>query len=243
MKKIVIQKNVDLDLDKIKEGVAKASSRGFWIKNPGTYTLKIVGVELKGLAGDPTWTKYAVSYESTNGDKFNQLLLVPTTSKNEYVYHNKKNPGAKPTHYIFVLYLEFLNGIGVDIDATTEDLRDIDSITEQLWSNPKENLIGATIKMDIGYKGLHVRYMGKNEDDETLFQAFNYDEPFAIEGQPPLGTCTSKQACINQLLAYGVEESKIKEFPEVLKTYAGPKAYEFEFGTKVQAASNDDLPF
>ena len=242
MRKVVIQKSVGLDKEELERAVKKASGNNRWLKDPGTYTLVITDVisyrktKPEKNSPDPTWDNYQIVLETTEGAKFNHFVKVPLTDKNNFRYLNPKTPDAKPTMFPFIIYVNFLKGLGID----TSDPSVIMPITDVIFGDPEEYLLNAKLKVRVGYRGLHIRYVGKNEEGQTMYQPYLNDAPYVYDGVE-VEACPGYAACENLLIGLGVDKGKLKAFPEILEVFEGEPL--FEIAEEDEVAVDSSIPF
>lgn len=234
MKKIFVQKSVGLDAEALKNKLKTEGKRSFWLRKPGTYTFTISEIEDRGQAGDPNWRSFKFVLETTDGEKINHFILVPKSEKNSFEYRNVKVPDAKPTLFPFINYLDFLKGVGIDVT----DLSIIMSVTDAVFSDAEAHLLNAKIKARVDYRGVNIRFIGKDEDGSNLYQAHLNTKPYEAEGEV-LEPCKSIDACKNQLISLGVPEKKISGFPDIQEIFEGEPLFEIT----EEEETNTAIPF
>lgn len=119
--------------------------------SPGQYVMTVTSADYHekdgsiNCSGDPTFisTKFTLA---TNDGRTKFLWLQVPTAKVLY--------GQKQTHFPFKNLCDFLAGIGI-----TLDLANYKEVLPKLFINRDAmlKLVGNTISVDVGYKGLHLK--------------------------------------------------------------------------------------
>lgn len=176
----------------------QASGGGKWIKESGTYSLIIKGVELTGASNyDSTWLNFKFTMENSEGQLASHYVEVPTTAANNYLY------GAKKSLANYNKLERFLKGFGVDLDFMTAMLT-----VEKLFSDAEKVFVGKTFTARMGYKTNHSKFIGK-DGDVSQFKICDKD------GNPIVDTVFAGYEAAD---AYAASNNlKLQGFPKVLE--------------------------
>lgn len=130
----------------------QASTGGKWIKEPGTYSLIIKGVEI-GDANqyDSQWVDAKFIMENEEGQLASHFVVFPTTAERSYLFGSKKSLGE------YNKLEAFLRGFGVSLDYTTAIFQ-----IEKLFSDPEKVFVGKTLTVRMGYTSNHTKFVGKD---------------------------------------------------------------------------------
>lgn len=113
---------------------------------PGVYDVKIVNVEDSGPNKfDEAWLTYAVTFEGVGGKTIREWINVPTEDT-----ESESLDGRYPNS-TFKRLIRFLDALGLDTTQPTSDL--LTAAFENTAS-----LVGANVKIDVGYRGPHAEY-------------------------------------------------------------------------------------
>lgn len=136
----------DLSKKVIEENTgSKASTSKVFM--PGQYDVKIAGVEEQGANRyDPSWLGYKFTFEGVGEKTINEWINVPTEDTAspalDGIYENST----------FNRLIRFLSVLGLDVTQPTSDL------LTQAFEKP-ETLVGAHVKITVGYRGPHADYV------------------------------------------------------------------------------------
>lgn len=137
-----------------------AQSSGTFIQDPGTYDLMIKTFTFDEAlnAKDSAWIGAKVELENTDGKTMRHSVLIPVECRNSFLFQGTSTFPLEKLQ-------ELLRGLGVQFDYENG----MEQIG-QIFGNP-EQLIGKTIRASLGYKGPHVKYIGKDQ-----FQVVDKDD-------------------------------------------------------------------
>lgn len=189
------------------EAKLNKSSTSFFIKDPGTYELRLDDIENRGIANDPNWIKLRFMFKTAKGGQYNEMLMLPIKRVNDFEY------GAKKTLFPYRKVIEFLRAFGIVVEYNTA-MSTIGTVLNNL-----EGLINKKIKVEIGYKGAYVKFLGKEGDDKQ-YVIVQQDKVLQDEDNQDLIFPDFKAA---ENYAAGVKLN-IQSFPEILEFYAGEEA-------------------
>lgn len=130
----------------------RESVGGKWIKEPGVYSLQIVGVEVKGPSQyDAQWMNVLFSFQDSEGRAANHYVEVPTTAEKNFMYGTKKSLAA------YNNLDRFLKGFGFVLDFTNAIFQ-----LEKLFSDPEKTFVGKTLSARLGYYANYTKFAGKD---------------------------------------------------------------------------------
>lgn len=198
----------------------QASAGGKWIKDPGTYSLIIKGVELTGASNfDNSWLNFKFTLENNEGQLATHFVEVPTTASNNYMY------GVKKSLLNYSKLEKFLKGFGFDLEFT-QAIHQL----EKLFSDAEKVFVGKTLSVRMGYTANHTKYMGK---DGEVSQYVICDK----DGKPIVATTFAGYEAVD---AYATANNiKVQGFPKVLEVVPASTA-SIVAGVAAQSAA---LPF
>lgn len=198
----------------------QASTAGKWIKDPGTYSLIIKGVEMTGASQyDNQWINFKFTLENSDGQMATHFVEVPTTAANNYMYGAKKSLGN------YSKLEKFLKGFGVDLEFT-QAIHQI----EKLFSDAEKTFVGKTFSARLAYTSIHSKFIGK-EGEISQYQIVDKD------GAPIVAT---KFAGFEAVDAYAKANSlKVQGFPKIVDVVPASTATIVTSGPAIAAA----LPF
>lgn len=190
--------NVSLDDDQLTEELSKNTQREEKFFKPGKHEVQIVASTYKGLAeADETWGKVVVTYEGTGGKKINDMILIPFR---DVVYRK----GEEVSHFPIRRLKEFLGGIGVELKVNTL------ASTMKTYFGKDDALVGMTLAIEVGYRGNHTKYLGKNDAGEPVIGLVNRNGD-RLENTPTFGDYKSANEYAEQ------NSIPISRFVDVLK--------------------------
>jgi len=215
MIKVNLDSRCTLSSDEIEKAMAP-KKQALWIKDVGVQDLTIdsaTNLKKDGsemVSVDPNWAPVVLTLSNTKGQKISHYLLTPIDGKNDYAFIR---PGKTPSRLPFSKFVNFVKSVGADI----QDFRKLVGLTDHYFGScMKTNLIGKTVRANIQYQGLHIRYMGKQEDTgATQYQLFHWNNPYEIREGEVAPILTGYQACENHALGLGIEKSAIQPFPKI----------------------------
>ncbi len=132
----------------------QASQGGKFIREPGTYSLIVTGVEAKQVNGfDNDWYDFVFSLENTDGQSMNHFLSIPTTAHKSFMFGKKKSLSE------YNKLEKFLLGFGVRLEYST-------AITQiaKLFEDAADSFVGKQITLRVGFTSNHLKYLGKDGD-------------------------------------------------------------------------------
>lgn len=196
------------------------SAGGKWIKDPGTYSLIIKGVEMTGASQyDNQWVNFKFTMENSEGQLATHYVEVPTTAANNYMYGVKKSLGN------YSKLEKFLKGFGFDLEFT-QAIHQL----EKLFSDAEKTFIGKTFSARMGYTAIHTKYLGK-DGEVSQYQIVDRD------GNPIVA---DKFAGFEAVDAYAKANNiKVQGFPKILEVVPASTATIVIGGPAIASA----LPF
>jgi hypothetical protein len=202
------------------EELRKKASQTRFLTKPGEYVLTIKDREITKINDkDPNWFNAMVQTESADGFQFRIYPLIPKTAANNFAF---KSPTMKdPSDFAFQGIYKFLSGLGVQV----EDFNDLPAICAELFQG-SDMIKEKQIRVVIGYKGIHIRYIGLDDNGDATYQAYRDEEVFSIgedENKQVSPILPDRDAVLNWLLGLNIEEKKISKFPEILKYLKAPQ--------------------
>lgn len=143
---------------------AKGGSTSKYIRDPGTYSLKVTAADWGQTSkADSAWTSVKFSTQEPGGMEYTFFIEIPTECKNDFLYGEKLLP------YRFNDFVKFMACFGVKIQYETA-MQQIGAIFGDL-----EQFIGKELRLRIGYKGNHIKYFGKTEDGKNIYKFVSKD--------------------------------------------------------------------
>lgn len=241
MLKIKLNSSSQMTAEQI-AAVRKPKSR--WIKDTGVQTVTIDEVTNLKKDGtpiaskDPNWATLKIVVSNTKGEKLTDLISVPLTGDHDFLY---QVPGKDPSSNAFIKLCSFLDGLGVAVSDKTSILTALDFF---FGDSCQENLIGSTMNVDIQYRGLNIRYVGKDAEGKPQYQLHNWDRPYQLreDSDEVAPIVTSYEACLNHALSIGVEKNNISGFPSIREIL--PKQDKIELSSvESDSEVSEDMPF
>lgn len=148
----------------------QASTAGKWIKDPGTYSLIVKGVEMTGASSfDNQWINFKFTLENSDGQIATHFVEVPITAANNYMY------GVKKSLVNYAKLEKFLKGFGFELEFTQAIIQ-----LEKLFSDAEKVFVGKTFSARIAYTTLHSKYLGK-EGEISQYQIVDKDGNAVVE--------------------------------------------------------------
>lgn len=195
---------------------------GKFLNDPGTYDLAIKSVTFKETPSDKdnAWTSVTLLLESPEGKTMKHFLLVPTECRNSFLF------GAEKATFALEGLQKFFRGLGLAFDFENG----MQQVAE-LFGNP-DKLIMKSIKCKVGYKGVTVKYVAK---DQYMLVEKDYVTP-KVEG-----VFANAEAAINAGIEAGVKKSNISGFINVLDIF--PSREPLVDLTPGAVTAEEDLPF
>ncbi len=140
------------ELSKSEYDARAAQSSGNFLQDPGTYDLMIKTFTFDESLNqkDSAWIGAKAELESPEGKTMRHSLLIPVECRNSFLFQGTSTFPLEKLQ-------EFLRGLGVQFDYENG----MDQVA-QVFGDP-EQLIGKTIRATLGYKGPHVKYVGKDQ--------------------------------------------------------------------------------
>jgi hypothetical protein len=221
------------------EAKSQPKKGGQWIKDVGEFDLTIDSVTNKNKKGafieskDPAWATVIVTYSNSKGQKITDLLNTPIDASGSFSYNR---PGKEPDFRPLQRVCAFLEALGVQIEDHSKILGTIDHF---FGANMEANLIGKTVKANVQYKGLNVRYMGKNDEGATQYQLHNWENPYQIREGEVAPILTGYPACENHAVSLGLNKDNISPFPSIKDFIASKNAVQ----TDAVVENDEDMPF
>ena len=202
---------------------ANKKDGGKFLNDPGTYDLVIKAVEFKETPSekDTAWLSVTLVLESPEGKTMKHFVMVPTECRNGFLF------GAQKQTFALEGLQKFFRGLGLvfDYDNGMEQVAAI-------FGNP-DVLIGKTLKCAVGYKGITIKYVAKEE-----YQVVEKDyKTLKVEG-----TFASADAAKAAALDAGIKPSNISGFINVLDIFAAKEPQIFLENSSAGTVDLD-LPF
>lgn len=215
MIKVNLDSRCKLSSDEIAKAMAP-KKQSLWIKDVGVQDLTVDSVTNRKKDGsemvsvDPTWAPVVMTLSNTKGQKISHYLLTPIDATHDYVFNR---PGKMPSNLPASKFKNFVASLGADVEDYTKLL----GLTDHYFGSCLQtNLIGKTVRANIQYQGLHIRYMGKEASTgATQYQLFHWNDPYEIREGEVAPILTGYQACENHALGLGIEKSAIQPFPKI----------------------------
>lgn len=127
---------------------------------PGNHQVTITGVEYQGPARDTNWGKFLIHLKGTGGQEIRDQILVPFSDV-QY-----KNPDTgKTTLFVYKRFTAVMAALGV----TNLSLETLADTLNTYFSRPEKTLVGQIVNVDIGYKGTHIAYKGKDASGNKMY--------------------------------------------------------------------------
>ena len=194
-----------------------------YLQEPGTYGMTITVVKFGNISQyDSAWIQADLTLADVKGRTLRMFLDVPVECRNSFLF------GEKKTTYNYENLQKFFRGLGLvlDFDNTMNQV-------SALFGNP-DQLIGKPLNVRLGYKGVHVKYIAKDEysvvekDHETL----------KIEG-----VFANKAAAETAAVEAGVKGiTKNSGYMNVLEIFPGKEPV-IDLDAPVSESVDLDLPF
>ncbi len=189
----------------------RKQTTGKFINDPGTYSLVVTGVDIKGAnQKDAQWADVVFTLENPEGQSYNHYVSLPLTAARSFLF------GPKKTLYAYNDLDKFLRGFGVVLEYSN-------AITQlqDLFSDPAITFVGKPISMRLGYQSNRSKYVGKSDtgsqyilvdkDDKQIgtevFSGFEAAEAFADEQKIKLQKFIR---CLDVIAAKEVQLSSVR---------------------------------
>lgn len=200
---------------------ANKKDGGKFLNEPGTYDLVIKSVEFKATPSekDNAWLSTTLVLESPEGKTMKHFVMIPTECRNGYLF------GPERQTFALEGLQKFFRGLGL--------VHDFDNGMAQVAAlfGDKDTLVGKTLKCAVGYKGITIKYVSKDE-----YQVVEKDyKTLKLEG-----TFSSAEAAKAAAKEAGIKESNISGFINVLDIFA---AKEPQIDLEAPVSVEADLPF
>lgn len=201
----------------------KEGSGGKFLNEPGSYDMTIKEVTFQDTPNskDNAWISAAIVLESPEGKTLKHFQMVPLECRNSFLFGSEKSVFPLET------LQKFLRGLGIVFDYDN-GMAQVGAI----FGNPNV-LIGKTIKVRLGYKGPHIKFLGK--DKVVLVEADH--KTLKIEGE-----FANKDAAIAAAEEAGINKQKIAGFINILEFFPAKEPL-IDLEAKEDAAVDLDLPF
>jgi len=196
----------------------QAATGGKWIRDAGTYSLSVTGVEVQGTSRfDSQWINLKFTFENAEGQQFSEFVEVPTTAERSFLYGEKKSLAN------YNKLERFLKGFGITLDYASAM-----STIAELFGDAEQTFIGKTVSLRLGFYGNHIKYMGKSGEDKQYMIVNKGGEPI----EPKIFTN------FDAAKAYAKENSiKLQDFIKVLEVVPAATS------AIAPASAVSDLPF
>lgn len=122
--------------EEVSEAEKKESNNFF---RPGKHDVKILDIEFTGLAKDPNWGKFKVTFEGTNGRQIMDFPLVPFKTP---VYKSEK----KDTMFPWKKFKGFCGGLGIDVTRAN-----VEGVLKTHFADVKK-LKSRPLKIEVGFQ-------------------------------------------------------------------------------------------
>lgn len=143
---------------------AKGGSTSKYIRDPGTYALKVTAAEWgQSSKADNAWMSVKFVTQEPSGQEYTFFVEIPIECKNDFLYGEKLLP------YRFNDFVKFMACFGVKIEYETA-MQQVGAIFGDL-----EQFVGKNLRLRIGHKGNHIKYFGKTEDNKNIYKFVNKD--------------------------------------------------------------------
>ncbi|MFO0447711.1 MAG: hypothetical protein ACK524_01260 [Planctomyces sp.] len=141
-----------------REEFAQKSQGGAYIRDAGTYTLKVTAAEWGRTSQyDHAWTSVKLVTQDPAGKEFTFYSEIPTECKNDFLYGDKLSPSK---------YNEFVKlmgafGVKIEFERTMQQVGEI--------FGDLERFVGKQLRLRLGHKKNYVKYLGKNEEGKNQY--------------------------------------------------------------------------
>lgn len=183
-------------------------SGGKYINEPGTYSVKIISAAFdeKRMPSDQDWVQLILELEDGSGATIKHYQSVPTTAKNSFLF------GAKKSVFPLKSLQALLRGLGEVFDYEN-GMQQI----ARVFGKP-ETLIGKPLSIRVGYEGAHIKYSGKNANDEAQYEIVDKDHKTRLID----AVFSTRDAAKNAAQENGIDSRKLG-FARVLEFFAGER--------------------
>lgn len=138
---------------------------------PGRHEVVVLKSEYTGTASDSTWGKFRIEYEGAGGKTIRDTVLVPFSDLSAYKTREGKS-SMFPTRKIKA----FIEALGEKVTIAT--LGDV----LKSYFGKDNSLVGLNVTIDVGYEGIHTKYLGKKDGKVQVALVTKNDD--VIEGTP-----------------------------------------------------------
>jgi len=200
---------------------------GKFLQEPGTYDLTIKAVSFKDKPNDKdsAWIDTTIELEGPDGQTMRHFQMIPTECRNSFLF------GEKKAVFALESLQKFFRALGLQFDYEN-GMEQVAAV----FGNP-DSLIGKSVKARVGYKGPHLKYLGKSEANIAQYQVVDSDHTtLKIEG-----VFADKDSALAAAADAGIAKNKISGFMNVLEFFSAKEPALIIGNT--QTVNTVDLPF